>query len=161
MIAEKGSAGAPGAALEVCGVGVGVGGELGEDGVEEGGLGDGDVALARDVDAGDALPISFRPRLLVQAIARLVAVVTGGHALVRSPRTGVGAEGLELDGRELGGPARGRADRGGGGPGGGTAGRRRRSGGGERRGAGWAGAQEQHRGAGIGGGHCLPACLVG
>jgi len=133
---------ASGAALKVCGVGFG--GELGEDRVEEGCLGDGDVALARHVDAGDALLISLRPIL----VELLLAVFSGGHALVRTPRIGVGAEGLELDGGELGrgadGAARGRAAAGGGrgGQGETVVGGR---GEGERRGGGRAGAQEEHR----------------
>jgi hypothetical protein len=116
---------------------------LGEDRVEEGCLGDGDVALARHVDAGDALPIPLRPIL----VELLLAVFSGGHALVRAPRIGVGAEGLELDGGELGGgadgAARGRAAGGGGGGQGETVAGGR--GEGERHGGGRAGAQEGHR----------------
>ena len=80
------------------------GGEEGGDGVEEGGLGDGDIALARNVDAGDALPVCSRLELLVRLIVLLflLAVFRGGHAVAGAPRTGVGAEGLlELDDGEF------------------------------------------------------------
>jgi hypothetical protein len=72
-----------------------LGWEEGEESVEEGGLGDGDVALARDVDAGDGLP-----PLQVE-----VAVVINSGLV---PWVGVGAE-LDGGGGELWGRGRGAA----------------------------------------------------
>jgi hypothetical protein len=134
VLGVKYSVQGPRQALEFCG-GILVG-EEGEDGVEEGGLGDGDVALPRDVDA---LPICLRFQVLLRLIILflfLVGVVRRGHAVAGAR---VGAEGLlELDGGELQG---GKARRSGGRTGNGG---RRRRGEGKRDGI---GAQEEgHRG---------------